>query len=132
MAFHAVVTDGKHEGLGDDQPIVFDRVRLNLGNGYRPTHGIFVAPMSGVYVFSTSVASRVIVSEEVVASIAKNGVSLAHIICEGDGQTQQQGSVTVAVQLDQDDEVSVDSRRANVSFWGNSFTSFTGFLLIPL
>ncbi|OWF43124.1 hypothetical protein KP79_PYT01918 [Mizuhopecten yessoensis] len=33
------------------QPIVYDRVHLNYGNGYNSSNGIFVVPLDGVYVF---------------------------------------------------------------------------------
>jgi hypothetical protein len=33
-------------------PLTFDVVKTNLGNGYHPATGVFIAPESGVYVFT--------------------------------------------------------------------------------
>ena len=34
--------------------IKFDRIMINNGNHYHPIDGVFVAPISGVYMFSCS------------------------------------------------------------------------------
>ena len=38
------------------QPVIFSKVYVNVGSGYKPQHGIFKAPVSGVYAFSTSLS----------------------------------------------------------------------------
>jgi hypothetical protein len=35
--------------------LTFDVVKTNLGNGYHPATGVFIAPESGVYVFTWSI-----------------------------------------------------------------------------
>lgn len=51
----------------------------------------------------------------------------------GDNRRPDQGSVTVTTQLQEGDEVWVELKTpADDSVYGDSFTSFTGFLLIPL
>ena len=37
------------------QTIIFDNVELNVGNGYHPTSGVFIAPETGIYAFSWSI-----------------------------------------------------------------------------
>lgn len=39
------------------QTVLFDDVRLNIGNGYHPVHGIFIAPYAGTYLFTVHVCS---------------------------------------------------------------------------
>jgi len=46
------------ERVGINQVIMFDHVRLNLGNGYQPLHGIFVAPRAGIYLLSAAKKQR--------------------------------------------------------------------------
>lgn len=36
-------------------PLVFDVVKINIGNGYHPSTGVFIAPESGVYVFTWTI-----------------------------------------------------------------------------
>ena len=38
------------------QPVIFDSVKVNQGSGYDSTHGIFRAPVAGVYAFSTTLS----------------------------------------------------------------------------
>lgn len=71
VAFHAVLTGHEHPDLGSNQVVIFDSVKLNIGDGYHPNHGLFIAPMDGVYVFSASVLSFVDPKPEFGASIAK-------------------------------------------------------------
>lgn len=133
VAFHAVMgKDREYAHLGSQQPIVFDAVNLNVGNGYRSNHGIFIAPFDGIYVFSASVLSYMDPKPEIYAAIAKNGTPLARIYGHGDNGRHDQGSVTVTTQLSVDDEITVEITANDASFWGGLYTTFTGFLLMPL
>lgn len=38
------------------QPIIFDAVKLNQGGGYDDRHGIFKAPISGIYMFTSTLS----------------------------------------------------------------------------
>ena len=56
-AFFARSTNRTTPYLDPNQDIVFDYVVTNIGSGYHGNHGLFVAPVSGVYVFSTTLVS---------------------------------------------------------------------------
>jgi hypothetical protein len=49
VAFYAGINGDP--SVRDDQVIIFDYVRTNIGNGYDTSTGIFTTPTSGVYVF---------------------------------------------------------------------------------
>ena len=50
VAFSATLTNSIPH-VNQDQTIVFDDVLSNVGNGYHASHGIFTAPLPGIYVF---------------------------------------------------------------------------------
>jgi hypothetical protein len=41
--------------LGQDQPVEFDKVVTNIGNGFDVRHGHFTAPVKGLYFISGSI-----------------------------------------------------------------------------
>jgi len=53
VAFQAI-KDAEQASIGANQNVMFERVTLNLGNGYHPQHGIFIVPRSGIYVISVT------------------------------------------------------------------------------
>lgn len=38
------------------QPVIFDAVKLNQGNGYDNNHGVFKAPVTGTYLFTSTLS----------------------------------------------------------------------------
>ena len=56
VAFLATLADHA-ESLGADQIIAFENVITNVGDAYNSHAGVFIAPVSGIYVFSTSIMS---------------------------------------------------------------------------
>ncbi|XP_045181237.2 uncharacterized protein LOC123540350 [Mercenaria mercenaria] len=133
VAFHAVISKALVQHLGIDQNIVFDVVELNLGGGYHNQHGLFIAPKSGLYIFSTSLLSYVNAKAEFDASIVKNGNILASAFGHGDSGRHDQGSVTVVTQLNVGDEISVKNRViADDAYWGDRYSSFMGILVIEM
>ncbi|KAL4233903.1 hypothetical protein ACF0H5_008575 [Mactra antiquata] len=112
--------------VGDHQNIIFDRVITNVGNAYNPHHGVFVAPVSGVYVFSTSILSYD--SRNNWAYIAVNGVPKTELFMHDD--THAMSSQTIVLDLNHGDDVAIQGH-ANDAYFGQvpSFTTFTGFLL---
>jgi len=45
-------------GLGHQQVVPFDTVRLNAGNAFDPTTHIFICPVDGVYVFQSALMAE--------------------------------------------------------------------------
>ena len=80
--------------LGQHSMLVFDKVVLNVGDGYDPHTGIFTAPVSGVYsFFLTQMSSDG--ARELWLSIRQDGSSLDSVYSEGEGDTHDQGATQV-------------------------------------
>jgi len=116
-----------------NQNIVFETVIENLGGGYHNQHGIFIAPANGVYIFSVSILSWVNDHAEFQADLKKDGVILARAFGHGDSGRHDQGSVTVATQLQKGNEVWVSLKYPNDdSIYGARYSTFMGCLVYPL
>ncbi|KAH3715120.1 hypothetical protein DPMN_057826 [Dreissena polymorpha] len=113
--------------MGVNQNILFGNVLTNEGGGYHPNLGVFIAPQSGVYVFSSSIMTSVNVEQY--AAIAVNGNLVAQIYGHSDNGRHDQGSQTVVIKLNAGDEVAVQSTQSNGDVWGNQFSSFSGCLV---
>lgn len=130
VAFNAVVRVGSINHVGELQTIHFDAVLLNEGNAFLTHSSIFVAPVSGLFVFSASVSASGI--KEVQASIMKNSESVSRVYSYEPERTDQ-GSVTSTLVLEAGDEVYVRCDYPPDTYvHGNGFTSFTGFLIVAL
>jgi hypothetical protein len=132
VAFEATIAGGNiaHHTHIDDK-IVFETVSLNVGDGYHSGNGTFIAPMSGIYVFSTSVmmigANSIDTGMHVI--IEKNNAEIAGAYASNKG-SYEHSSVTVTMDLKVGDTVAVTvERHDDISFYGDNLTSFTGFLL---
>ena len=95
-------------------------------------HGAFVAPVSGIYVFATSVLSNIGPNSAAHAKLVKNGVLIANLdASEPDGIAQ--ASQTVIVQVAKGEWVAVQNEHySNVVYYGSSYSTFSGFLLYEL
>lgn len=134
VAFHAVCSNAHVTGIDLNDNIVFEDVKLNLGDSYHASHGLFIAPVPGVYLFSASVTSSNTENQLVIdAAIVKNGEELARLKGRGDlnpRATEGQGSVTVAMVLNRNDEVWVKNIWPDdATIQGGGFSSFTGVLV---
>ena len=132
MAFFAA-KQAHQDGLGINQNIKFDNVRLNLGNGYHPGHGLFIAPKAGLYLFSSSLLTHHVNIVEIEAAITVNGNSVAKVYGHGDSGRHDQGSQTVLIRLNINDEVYVRNIDiANGYVYGDSYSTFSGVLLYDM
>ena len=114
---------------------MFETVLLNIGNGYHDNHGLFTAPVSGIYVFSVSMMNQADSDHHrIQVGLKKNGVYLARTMSDGKSINYDQGSFTVTSQLDAGDDVwvAVYNPLTNVYLFGNRYSSFTGFLLAAM
>jgi len=101
VAFQATKIS-RQSSKGLNQNVQFERVSLNIGNGYHTQHGVFVVPKSGIYVMSVTTLHAM-------QSITVNGAILhkENIIAKLDGQcnTWKQASHTVLIQANVGDEI---------------------------
>ncbi|KAH3847428.1 heavy metal-binding protein HIP-like [Dreissena polymorpha] len=129
VAFSAVKT-AEQANLGPDQTITFETVLFNGGGGYHPNTGYFIAPQSGVYMFSTSVLHR---SQTLpfYGELTHNGKPVARI--HADGGIWDSGSQTVIIEVQAGDDIWVRNIiNSNELIHGNLFCSFSGVLLMQL
>ncbi|KAH3853729.1 hypothetical protein DPMN_096261 [Dreissena polymorpha] len=117
--------------IGINQNIIFEQVISNIGNGYHADHGLFVAPTSGIYLFSTSLLHRATIGQPLHAEITHSGVPVVRI--HGDDNIYDSGSQTVIIQVNQGEEVwvrNIDYNDENIA--GSLFSSFAGVLIVPM
>lgn len=128
VTFFATLTDNILN-MGAHQNIVFDNVVTNEGDAYNPHHGIFVAPVTGTYVFTPTILAYN--NAEVWCDLAVNNVAVARVYARGTDNRHDQGSITAVVSLTAGDDVAVQSTRNADSIYGEpvSYTAFSGFLL---
>ncbi|XP_053379928.1 multimerin-2-like [Mercenaria mercenaria] len=114
---------------GENQNVVFDNVETNIGNGYNPHHGVFTAPVAGIYVFSTSILTN---SGRKICVIVVNGVRKASVYTHGDGHFDH-GTQTLIVHLKKGDDVAIQivEHIYDSTIHGEvpPYTTFSGFLL---
>ncbi|XP_060567327.1 uncharacterized protein LOC132726079 [Ruditapes philippinarum] len=132
VAFEATIAGGNiaHHTHIDDK-IVFETVSLNVGSGYHSKNGTFIAPVSGIYVFSTSVMmiGASTTDHEMHVIIEKNNAEIAGAYGNSKG-AYEHSSVTATIDLQAGDAVAVTvERHQDITFYGDKLTSFTGFLL---
>lgn len=106
-----------------------------MGGGYHPSTSLFIAPLSGIYIFSASIMSSLRDTHAVHVGILKNGTYLAGVYA-GKSSTDggpEQGSVTLTTHLNVGDEVWVQHHvHDDGEIYGAGLTSFMGCLIMPL
>ncbi|XP_052774313.1 uncharacterized protein LOC128212944 [Mya arenaria] len=128
IAFTAVKVAAQ-TGTGINQNILFENVILNQGNGFHSNHGVFIAPQSGIYLFTASLLHQA-------QSIAMHAAIIheGRIVTKIDGSNDwTQSSQTVVIQVNTGEEVwvsTIDYEHENIH--GDSFSAFSGFLLWQL
>ncbi|KAL3871326.1 hypothetical protein ACJMK2_039333 [Sinanodonta woodiana] len=113
--------DGSINNLGENQRIIFTRIKLNIGNGWQAAHGLFRAPLNGTYQFSLDVASSDGATE---LAIYLNGVMLKR------ADNDHNVYISIIANLTAGDEVWVN-HVANYghAIFGDDWTNFSGHLL---
>ncbi|XP_060602846.1 caprin-2-like [Ruditapes philippinarum] len=126
VAFFAKM-DKHLEHAGIHQNIIFETVVTNVGNGYHSHVGTFIAPVSGTYVFSTTLVSFYHVNAH--AEFVKNGQLVTTMYVSGGEAAWDTTSQTIVLQLQKGDDVVVQNKDPDKSFYGSGLSTFSGFLL---
>jgi len=127
IAFLATLTDHA-EHLGVNQNIKFDNLITNIGDTYNSHGGVFIAPISGIYVFSTSIMSMG--GTNSYFALLRNGSIITNMFYRGDALTAvDTTSVTVVLELSKGDDISVINKSSDITVHGHHYSIFTGFLL---
>ncbi|KAL4217942.1 biological adhesion [Mactra antiquata] len=126
VAFYATLTNHLTH-IGVNQNIVFDKVYTNVGNAYNVYSGDFRAPVSGLYVFSTTLLAYA--SHTTQYHIVKNGSQVGNLYLHGSGSPHMTDSLTIVLYLNVGDDVAIKNLYADESLNGYEYCTFSGFLL---
>lgn len=128
VAFSATINQAHVDSIGLHQNIVFSDVITNIGNAYNNHHGVFIAPVSGLYMFSATLLSSQ--NAELAAAIEINGTDAVRMFEKGADGRHGSASQTIIIKLRKGDDVSIQSVFSDShSYWGDKYTSFSGVLL---
>ena len=97
VAFFATVKLMSLNHLGSHQNIVFEDVVTNIGNAYNNHHGVFIAPVSGLYLITTSVRSGS--NMEYWAEVVVNGTVIVRLNERGTDNRHGSGAQTIIIAL---------------------------------
>ncbi|KAK3105015.1 hypothetical protein FSP39_015215, partial [Pinctada imbricata] len=115
--------------IGGHHTLVFDAVKLNIGNGYHPISGTFIVPIRGVYVFSLSV--RVIDGSYHSLELVRNGYVVGAVYASAGNPASSTSATTI--QVEEGDELFVRTKMDynNGTIYSNEYgyTSFAGWKL---
>ena len=120
-----------HKTITEGNVFIFETVTENIGESYDSHTGIFRAPVPGLYFFSVAVASEQ-KGKYVHPVLIKNGVEIGRIFA-GTYASEWPASCSISklTYLETNDQVYVKELSGYVAnVYGNSFTSFSGGLLI--
>jgi hypothetical protein len=126
VAFFAKM-DENLEHAGVHQNFIFEVVAINIGNGYNNKSGAFVAPVSGIYVFSATLVSFSNVNAQV--RFMWNGQPMTVMIVSGAGSGQDTISQTIVLPVRKGDVFTIQNIDSDKSFIGGARSMFSGFLL---
>ena len=111
--------------------IIYDRILLNIGNGYSAQTGVFVCPRDGEYVFTWSTMSRGD-NADCYADIHRNGVAgLRTYSNEAGGSYNEAAYNTVVFHLIKGDSVWIQTQACGY-FYGYPYTAFSGWATVEL
>ena len=130
IAFHASMSGNHRYSSGNT--ILFDHVTLDMGGGYSPKEGTYIAPKSGVYVFTWAI--QISIHSFYSTQLIVDGN--AHLGTDTSSQSSSDSDGTTAttvVQLNQGDRVFIrvaQSQGAIVSGVSQHTSSFSGWKLV--
>jgi hypothetical protein len=135
VAFTAAIKPTVVYHLKHMDTIKFETVITDIGGGYNNQSGLFVAPVSGIYVFSCSLMDHdasqgVMVHAEIIHNQRVLGRIFAH--AEG-GSYRDQGAQTVFTHVNQGDQIWVRTiDNPDLALGAELYSTFSGYLLLAM
>ncbi|KAK3576841.1 hypothetical protein CHS0354_002635 [Potamilus streckersoni] len=130
VAFFAQLSDTL-TSLGLNQIIHFNYVVTNIGGGYHPLFGIFIAPVKGLYVFH--VRAMVRPEQRQYLTIVRDGIWMQPLYADAGGdQHFVIDSVTIVLEVEKGSAVWVRAESGSGYLHGNRYSVFSGWLLSRL
>ncbi|XP_048774716.1 complement C1q tumor necrosis factor-related protein 1-like isoform X2 [Ostrea edulis] len=114
----------------DTDLIVYDRVFLNMGNGYNSNTGVFTCPNAGTYAFLVHGVSTA-TSQLNLDLYRNNNYTVSVFAHARNGYAS--GHQSIVLQLDEQDMVFVQGRGVNSLYGANHevYSTFSGYLVVP-
>ena len=115
-------------------PVVFDVIHLNDGGAYSNIHGIFTAPIAGVYHFTLELSSPPDANKDhrLHVNLMKTGTQLGYVYLDQNADRWLKRSATATVHLAKGDDIwaKVAELNGNGTIAGCCYHSiFSGFLI---
>ncbi|XP_045158683.1 heavy metal-binding protein HIP-like [Mercenaria mercenaria] len=115
-----------HTNVSQNPILKFNNVVTNIGDPYSQHNGLFIVPVSGIYVFSTTVMTET--DSDAHVGIYVNDVRMTNVKLYGSEHRYDTMSQTAVFQLQKYDTVSV-RHYEGTQILHYDYTSFSGFLL---
>lgn len=131
VAFYAYFSSSFHVSIAH-RILTFDKVITNVGNAYHPHSGTFIAPRSGLYVFTWTIRLRYNFYHTTELVVNNNAVNWVYFYPNGNVDGSVSG--TSVVHVDQGDDVLI--RTGSTLHSGNIVSdsigksSFAGWILL--
>ncbi|KAH3849231.1 uncharacterized protein LOC127874601 [Dreissena polymorpha] len=115
--------------LGVGQNVKFDNIITNVGSAYNQHVGAFAAPVSGVYVFMSTLLSYPGHNEHF--KLVRNGNIICYMFVGGlgGGATYDTSAGSFVLFLNKGDVIAVQNVDPGENLYGDSYSYFSGFLL---
>ena len=125
LAFSAGVTSAS--STWNSGALIFNKVILNVGNGYNPSTGVFTSPVAGTYVFYVTAVEydRHYLQVDIVHNSVSKVSTMGH-----NSAVYQTGTNMVVLNIQKGDSV-WGRHQYGTGYWteGIPATTFTGFLI---
>ncbi|XP_076106873.1 complement C1q tumor necrosis factor-related protein 3-like [Mytilus galloprovincialis] len=119
-------------GLGHHAAVIFDKVILDTTSSYNNGDGVFVVPITGIYVFTWTVS--VGMDDWQNTELVVNGIPYAYTkVDSGTGSDYGSGTQIVVLKVNKRDHVWI--RTGNIGNGvvdGNTFDTYSGWILFPM
>jgi hypothetical protein len=125
IAFYGKMMN-QHTNLSTNSILKFNNVVTNIGSPYSQNNGLFIAPVSGIYVFSTTIMIEN--RNDAHVGIYVNDKLMTNVKLYGSEHQYDTMSQTAIYKLQKNDTVSV-RRHEGSQILHFDYTSFSGFLL---
>ena len=126
-AFVAALKQGSFTLTGIDDVVKFDDVRVNRGQGYNPSTGVFTAPRKGLYHFSCVIMANS--GQQVHYQLNKNDALYIKGYSNASGYATS--TISDVVEMKKGDRVFVKHRYSSSSqqIYGANHSTFSGYFL---
>lgn len=142
MAFTAAIDQYTVDHVQENAIIRFMKTITSIGGGYSNQTGVFVAPLTGIYMFSCSLLDHA--GEDrtpnqphgtamLHAEIVQSFKTLGRIFAHAETDYRDQGSVTVLSYVTEGEQVWVRNIDNNdLGLGGELYSTFSGYLLMQM